>query len=150
GRDRRADRTRPHDPCGRGRERCRRPMGNRYRCHVQYAGANQPGKKPKWTIEHSEQLRGADLVVLGDHDEAGYAHQDVTCHISLGIAKRVRILKLAEHWPECPERGDVSDWLAAGGTREQLDELIARAPDYVGDDTTEQPSSRARDGKTGS
>src|SRR5262249_58039138 len=29
-------------------------------------------------------------------------------------AKRVRLLKLAEHWPHCPDGGDVSDWLDAG------------------------------------
>jgi uncharacterized protein DUF3631 len=97
-------------------------------CNMQ--GANGPGRKPKWTIEHSKQLAGADLVVLGDHDPAGYAHQDATCRLSLGIAKRVRILKIAEHWPDCPERGDISDWLAAGHTREQLDELFEQAPDY--------------------
>src|SRR5262249_27987205 len=99
-------------------------------CNMQ--GANEPGRKPKWTTEHSKQLAGADLVVLGDHDPAGYAHQDATCKFSLCIAKRVRILKLANHWPGCPKGGDVSDWLAAGHTREELDELIALAPDYDG------------------
>src|SRR5262249_1056838 len=94
-------------------------------------GASEPGKKPKWTIEHSEQLRGADIVVLGDHDAAGYAHQDEICKCSLDIAKRVRILKLADHWPEIKEGGDVSDYLDAGHTREQLDALIAKAPDYA-------------------
>ena len=97
-------------------------------CNMQ--GANQPARKPKWTTAHNEQLRGADLVVLGDHDPAGYAHQDATCRLSLGVAKRVRILKLAEHWPDCPEGGDMSDWLAAGHTREQLDELFEQALDY--------------------
>src|SRR5262249_41268757 len=90
-------------------------------CNMQ--GANQPGRKPKWTIEHSKQIAGADLVVLGDHDEAGYAHQDATCRLSLGIAKRVRVLKLADHWPEIREGNDISDWLAAGRTRAELDAL---------------------------
>src|SRR5262249_3394044 len=67
-------------------------------CNVH--GASKPGQEPKWTIEHSKQFAGAPIVVLGDHDAAGYAHQDVTCRISLGIAKRVRILKLADHWSE--------------------------------------------------
>jgi hypothetical protein len=86
--------------------------------------------KPKWKAEHSEQLRGADIIVIPDHDEAGYAHADATCQLSLGIAKRVRILKLAEHWPDIPKGGDVSDYLDAGHTREQLDALIEQAPDY--------------------
>jgi hypothetical protein len=96
-------------------------------------GAADPSKNqsPKWTIEHSRQLAGANIVVFGDHDAPGYAHQDVTCKTSLGIAKRVRILKLADHWPEIEEGGDVSDYLDAGHTREQLDALIAKAPDYA-------------------
>jgi len=94
-------------------------------------GASEPGKQPKWTKAHSEQLRGADIVVMPDHDAAGYAHADAVCKTSLGTAKRVRVLKLAEHWPECPKGGDISDWLAAGHTCEELDALTAAAPDYV-------------------
>ena len=93
-------------------------------------GASEPGKRPKWTKAHSEQLRGADIVVLNDNDGAGYAHADATCKLSLGIAKRVRRLDLAKHWPEIPKGGDVSDWLAAGHTGEELAALIEQAPDY--------------------
>jgi putative DNA primase/helicase len=94
-------------------------------------GASESGKAPKWTKTHSEQLRGADIVVLNDNDAAGYAHADTTCKLSLGIAKRVRRLDLAKHWPEIPKGGDVSDWLAAGHTSEELETLIASAPDYA-------------------
>jgi hypothetical protein len=93
-------------------------------------GASEPDKKPKWKVEHSEQLRGADIVVIPDHDPPGYAHADATCRLSLDIAKRVRRLDLAQHWPDCPKGGDLSDWLAAGHTREDLDVLIAKASDY--------------------
>ena len=94
-------------------------------------GASKPNDDPKWTIEHSKQLADANIVVLGDHDAPGCAHQDATCRTSLGIAKRVRILKLADHWPEIKEGGDISDWLDAGHTREELDALIEQAPDYA-------------------
>jgi hypothetical protein len=94
-------------------------------------GASEPDKKPKWKPAHSEQLRGADIVVIPDHDPAGYAHAEATCKFSLGIAKRVRKLALARHWPECPRGGDLSDWLAADHTREQLDELIEAAADWT-------------------
>jgi hypothetical protein len=102
-------------------------------------GASEPDKKPKWKGAHSEQLRGADLVVIPDHDPPGYAHADAICRMSLGIAKRVRRLDLAKHWPECSKGGDLSDWLAAGGTREQLDALIDQAPDYQGEDNAKAP-----------
>jgi putative DNA primase/helicase len=40
------------------------------------------------------------------------------------LAATVRILEL----PGLPPKGDVSDWLAAGGTREELQKLTAEAP----------------------
>jgi hypothetical protein len=101
-------------------------------------GASEPGRKPKWTVEHSKQLGGANIVVFGDHDAAGYEHQDVICKTSLGIAKRVRILKLFDHWADIPKGGDVSDWLDAGHTREELDTLIEQAGDYAPTGDTQQ------------
>jgi hypothetical protein len=93
-------------------------------------GASELGKRPKWARAHSEQLRGADIVVLNDNDGAGYAHADATCKLSVGVAKRVRRLDLAKHWPQIPTGGDVSDWLALGHTGEELAALIEQAPDY--------------------
>jgi putative DNA primase/helicase len=90
-------------------------------------GASDLGKKSKWRPEYSQLLRGADIVILPDHDAPGYAHAVATASMCANIAKRVRILKLAEHWPECPKGGDLSDWLAAGHTREQLNALIEQA-----------------------
>ena len=94
-------------------------------------GAAEPGQKPKWTTEHSAQLTGADVVILGDHDASGYAHQAAAARLSYGVARRMRVLKLAEHWKECPEGGDVSDWLKAGHSRADFDALVAKAADYV-------------------
>jgi hypothetical protein len=93
----------------------------------------KPVKKytPKWTRRHSEQLKGARIVVLNDNDEPGYKHAEVTCKLSVGVAETVRRLDLKPHWPEIPEGGDVRDWLnKGGGTREKLDALMAAAPAY--------------------
>ena len=94
-------------------------------------GASEPGKKPKWTAKHGAQLREADIVVLNDNDAPGYEHADAVCRLSTGVAKRVRRLDLKDAWPEIPDGGDVSDWLAAGHGREVLQALIDAAPDYV-------------------
>jgi hypothetical protein len=72
-------------------------------------------------------LRDADIVVMGDNDGAGRAHIEATASMSHGIAARVRILD-PKHWATGK---DVSEWLEAGHTREQLDALIAAALDYV-------------------
>jgi hypothetical protein len=95
------------------------------------ADGNPIQYKPKWYRAHSEQLRGADIVVLNDNDEPGYKHADTVCALSAGIAKTVHRLDLKLHWPEIPEGGDVRAWLnGGGGTREQLDALMAAALDY--------------------
>ena len=99
-------------------------------------GASEPGKKSKWRKEYSETLRGADIVILPDHDQAGYAHGDAIAGMSTGLAKSVRVLKLAEHWRDCPKGGDVSDWIAVGHTREQLDALIEHAEPWMDQETT--------------
>jgi hypothetical protein len=93
-------------------------------------GAADIGKASKWYPEYSKMLRGADLVVLNDNDAAGYAHADATARMCLGVARRVRRLDLAKHWTGMPAKADVSDWLAAGHTRQDLDALIERSPDY--------------------
>jgi len=109
-------------------------------------GASESGKAPKWRRSHSEQLRGADIVVLNDNDNdnAGFAHADTTCKLSLGVAKRVRRLDLKLHWPDMPKGADVSDWLDQGHTRAELDALIAEAPDYATEDRRPPPADRRR------
>jgi hypothetical protein len=59
--------------------------------------------------------------------------------MSIGVAKRVRRLVLAAHWPECPKGGDISDWLAAGHTRKKLDQLLNEARDVA--TNTDRPSA---------
>ncbi|MBI4601950.1 MAG: hypothetical protein HY721_08315 [Planctomycetes bacterium] len=62
-----------------------------------------------------------DAIILPDNDDAGRAHLlDVAANI-FEIAKSVRIVEL----PGLPEKGDVSDWLSAGGTKDRLPELVA-------------------------
>jgi hypothetical protein len=103
-----------------------------------------PNVKPKWKREYSAQLRGARLIVFNDHDPQGHAHADAVCRLSLGVAKRVRRLDLATHWPGMPKGADVSDWLALGRTREELEALIAQAPDYA--PASEQPKAGEQPG----
>ena len=67
--------------------------------------------------------------MLNDHDPPGVAHAQAVCELSIGVAKSVKRLNLADHWPDIPKGGDVSDWLDhGGGTRDKLATLIAGAP----------------------
>lgn len=75
-------------------------------------GAAQPGQRPKWTREHSQQLAGLDLVVLNDNDPAGYEHAKAVVDCSRGIAKSIRRLDLKDQWPAIPPTGDISDFIS--------------------------------------
>ncbi len=81
----------------------------------------------KWRNEYNEQLRGADITLCGDNDDPGRAHVELVGGKLQGIAKRIRKLELSG----LPPKGDLSDWVAAGGTSDQLRELIASAPDWT-------------------
>jgi hypothetical protein len=76
----------------------------------------------KWKSEHSEFLRGADVVILPDNDEPGHNHADAVGASLKGIAAAVRVLKL----PGLAAKGDIMDFAKAGGTVEELHHLIAR------------------------
>jgi hypothetical protein len=90
------------------------------------ATCNAGGAKKKWKKEHAEFLRGADVVLVPDNDDAGWQHANAVGASLAGIASRIRVLVL----PGLPTKGDVVDWAEAGGTREQLDALIADAPEW--------------------
>jgi RecA-family ATPase len=91
------------------------------------AATTNPGGAGKWRSKYNEALRGAHVILLPDNDDVGRSHvQNVATHLA-GIAATVRVLDLAKHWPECPYKGDVSDWLAAGGSADKLAKLTTHA-----------------------
>jgi len=83
------------------------------------------GGAGKWRKEHAAYLKGRECVILGDNDDAGRDHVQKVAKSLRGIASKIRILDL----PGLPEKGDISDWLDAGGTIEELIGLPATEPD---------------------
>jgi len=79
-----------------------------------------------WEEAYTETLCGACVVLLPDNDKAGRDHVRKVAQALSGRAKRVRIVDL----PGLPEKGDVSDWIEAGGTKAALMELVKAAPDW--------------------
>jgi putative DNA primase/helicase len=90
-----------------------------------------PGGANKWRTEYTESLRGADVVIIGDNDDAGRAHVAQVASSLHRIAHRVRALDLDQAWPECPAKGDISNWIEAGGTSEALSALIEALPEWT-------------------
>jgi putative DNA primase/helicase len=79
------------------------------------------GGAGKWRLGFAERFRGADVVVLPDNDEPGRAHALQVAKSLHGTAKSVRVLEL----PGLARKGDVSDWLQRGGTKEELSRLAS-------------------------
>lgn len=85
------------------------------------------GGAGKWTDDHSRQLAGLDVVVLPDNDDAGRKHAEIVAASLQGVAKSVRVVSL----PGLPPKGDVSDWLASGGSVAALEAAAASAPQWL-------------------
>ncbi len=99
------------------------------------------GGAAKWLEVFAEALRDRVVVLLPDNDEAGRKHAAVVGRSLHGIAGEVRVLDL----PDLPPKGDVSDWLTAGGTAEELRRLAADSPLW----SPEQEPTGARSKGTG-
>jgi hypothetical protein len=82
------------------------------------------GGAGKWTAEHAAFLRGRHVAIVPDNDEAGRNHAQQVARSLHGVADSVRVVEL----PGLPAKGDVSDWLAAGGTKDELMRLVKAAP----------------------
>lgn len=80
----------------------------------------------KWKPEYTETLAGADVVILPDNDTEGEKHAQVVIAALRGKAARLRLVRLPDRAGQHVK--DVSDWIAAGGTRGELDDMIAQAP----------------------
>ncbi|MGI6035704.1 MAG: AAA family ATPase [Limnochordia bacterium] len=90
--------------------------------------ATTPGNAGSWRDEYSDIFKGANVVILPDNDEPGRNHaKDVAKELSR-TARNVKIVEL----PDLPEKGDVTDWLAAGGTADELRQIVAETKAYFG------------------
>lgn len=78
------------------------------------------GGAGKWQKSFSPHLKGRHVVILPDNDEPGRKHaRDVASKLKKS-ASSIRVVTL----PDLPPKGDILDWLDAGGTAEALRSLI--------------------------
>lgn len=87
------------------------------------ATTNYDGADGKWLASYGDAVRGRHVVIIPDNDAPGEDHLRVFHDGAIITAGSVRLVRL----PDLPLKGDVSDWLDAGGTREALLALVDEA-----------------------
>jgi hypothetical protein len=92
-----------------------------------------------WREEYSQCLAGKNVVILPDNDEPGEQHALAVARSLLPIATAVKIVRL----PGLPQKGDVSDWLETGHTKEELATVVQATPILKPEDvgTEQKPQS---------
>lgn len=90
------------------------------------ATTNAGGAK-YWQDSFDDDLAGLDVYIFPDNDEPGFNRAQIRASGLKAKGCNVFIVDVSKHWPECPPKGDISDWKDAGLTFEQFHELIKKA-----------------------
>jgi 5S rRNA maturation endonuclease (ribonuclease M5) len=100
---------------------------------LSYPATCNPGGARKWRHDFADYFRGALMVVvLADNDDEGRQHAQQVC---TSLLRTVRTVKRHD-FTDLPKGGDVSDWLDAGHTAEDLEALLTQAPSVTAEDTS--------------
>jgi hypothetical protein len=92
----------------------------------------------KWKADYTISLSAAHVVLVPDQDAPGRKHAEQVAASLHGTASVIRIVHLPEEW-----RGyDISDWIAAGHSKDELLELVRLAPVYAPQSYQETPEPR--------
>jgi 5S rRNA maturation endonuclease (ribonuclease M5) len=102
------------------------------------ATTNAGGSDGEWPEAWGRYFDGRHVVVIPDNDEAGRKHAH---KVARALGTKPATIKLLE-LPDQAPKGDVSDWLAKGGTADQLLELADQAPDCQPGDDDEATSDQ--------
>ncbi|MHC1726878.1 MAG: phage/plasmid primase, P4 family [Syntrophobacteraceae bacterium] len=88
----------------------------------------------KWKAHYNQSLRGKKVAIVPDNDEPGRKHAQSIAAGLLGVAEAVKILDL----PDLKAKGDVSDWIDNGGSKDALLALLQQTPLFTGTCRAEQ------------
>lgn len=101
---------------------------------VQRSAVSPPdGAGSKWYPQYTESLRGLDVVIIQDNDEAGIGFAQKAASELIEAARSVKVLDLTKIWPELPKHGDASDLLnhmGKQGAVKAIERLAGDTPDF--------------------
>ena len=109
-----------------------------------FEATTNPFGAGKWNDSYTQELAGADVVIPPDYDPAGLAFAEQKARALFGTATRFRVLQLTDVaglQKLIGKQGvDITDWLDAGHTKEELQILIGKAPDWKPESKGTKPS----------
>jgi AAA domain len=82
-----------------------------------------PGGAGKWTPDLDAWFKDRIVYLIPDNDNYGRDHMKKVARHLLKVVKELRMVRLIN----LPDKGDVSDWIEAGGTKDALLALAATA-----------------------
>jgi hypothetical protein len=106
----------------------------------------------KWDSSFNKFFSGVAVVIIQDNDPQSkndktgellfhpdgrpkLPGQDHAQHVAANlhtVASSVKVIDLVKHWPDCPSKGDISDWIeTGGGTLEQLIDMVLATADWM-------------------
>jgi len=91
----------------------------------------------KWREEYNTSLAGKQIVIFPDNDEPGEQHALQVARSLLPVAMAVKIVRL----PDLPPKGDVTDWLNAGHSKEELCTIVTETPTLSAEDCRQERST---------
>ncbi len=86
-----------------------------------------PQGAKKWCKIDDSPLQGRKVAILPDNDADGMEHAQLVARSLIEKTKCVRVVELSGLRP----RGDVSDWLEVGHSKDELLALVGDSPDWV-------------------
>jgi putative DNA primase/helicase len=84
------------------------------------------GGAGKWKKQHAEYLVGLHVAIFADNDDPGRKHAEQVARSLAGKAASIKVVEL----PDLPPKGDVSDWLDAGHTVDELRAIVAATAEW--------------------
>lgn len=107
-------------------------------CTTSAHGAKSP-QKTDWSW-----VKGKHIVIFPDNDKAGRGYAEAVAKLCRDAgAASVKIVEL----PDLPEKGDIVEFIEAGGTAEQINELVENTPQWEPEtepEATERTESKDR------
>jgi hypothetical protein len=105
-----------------------------------FAATTNAGGSKNWRADYATQLHGARVVIIPDDDDPGRSWASDVGTSLIQIGDPVRMLAL----PSTGPGSDASDWVGAGGTREQLERYLEAAVPWTIGDPVPQPPAPSR------